>query len=657
MPSLRTAPPASGTRTLRWRRAGRASGRVPRLLAEALLPASLLIVTLLAAPGMALAQSGLEMAGSFGEVNIEPKVSAYLSHMALGAGSSGTLLVLLDVPPDFHIQVNEFLEATVPEEAPVTLGTLSVKPNARWHDEGVLKGKSSMTVPVTVKSDAPAGVASITFVVGYQGCSEAPTYACFPPNWVEVTLNLDILPSGSKPVAAHEDVFAQYGLGPAAGGDTGGDTAALSLEQRLKNALQRGSFIAFLLVFVGGILASFTPCVYPMIPITISYVGGRAANRTHGFILSLFFVLGIAITYAALGLLAAGTGAVFGAMMQSTAAVIIVAAIFAAMGASMLGAFDIVLPSSLTTGMQVASAGKTGGGGGRGVLGAILMGATTGLVASPCVGPVLVVLLAFVAETGNLFYGFWLLFTFACGLGLLFLLLGTFAGAINALPGAGSWMDTVKHVFGVILLAMAIYYLRNVLPPPVTRFLTGVFLVMVGVFTGAFNPLPEEPARRLLFRKALGILIFLAGTVVFLTWLFNLVGFPLAGVAGTQAALPGAATHAEPAWRVNDEAALEEAQAQGRPAIMDFWATWCAACIELDEKTWIDPRVLEEAKRFVTVKMDLTKNDAFASEVRARRQVVGMPTVIFYDSQGNEATRFSGFKGPDEMLRIMQGVR
>jgi len=650
MPSLRTSPPAQPARPWRPQRAGKISARVSWLLV-----ALLLATHLLAAPGAALAQPGFEPLGGLGEVNTEAKVSAYLSHMALAAGSRGTLLVLLEVPPDFHIQVNEFLEVTVPEEAPVTLGQLNVQPNARWHDEGVLKGKSSLTVPVTVKSDAPGGVASITFVVGYQGCSEAPTYACFPPNWVEVTLNLDVLPSGSQPVAAHEDVFAQYGLGPAAGAAGEDDAGSLSLEQRLKNALQRGSFLAFLLVFVGGILASFTPCVYPMIPITISYVGGRASSRTHGFILSLFFVLGIAITYAALGLLAAGTGAVFGAMMQSTAAVIIVAAIFAAMGASMLGAFDIVLPSSLTTGMQSASASKTGGG--RGVIGAILMGATTGLVASPCVGPVLVVLLAFVAETGSLFYGFWLLFTFACGLGLLFLLLGTFAGAINALPGAGSWMDTVKHVFGVILLAMAIYYLRNVLPPPVTRFLTGVFLVMVGVFAGAFNPLPEEPARRLLFRKALGILIFLAGTVVFLAWLFNLVGFPLAGVAGIQAALPDAAAHAEPAWRINDEAALAEAQAQGQPVIMDFWATWCAACIELDEKTWIDSRVLEESKRFVAVKMDLTKNDAFASEVRARRQVVGMPTVIFYDSQGNEATRFSGFKSPDEVLRIMQGVR
>jgi thiol:disulfide interchange protein DsbD len=647
MPSLLLSPPSHPARQPRPHRTRRIFSHLPRLL----------VALLIATPWPALAQPGFEEAGGLGEANVEAKVSAYLSHMSLPVGSEGTLLVLLDVPPDFHIQINEFLEVTVDEEAPVTLGALTVKPNARWHEDGVLKGKTSMTLPVMVRPDASTGVTSITFVVGYQGCIEAPTYACFPPNWVEVTLNLDILPAGSKAVAAHEDIFALYGLG-LAGGAPGekGPAEHLSLEQRLNNALQRGSFLAFLLVFVGGILASFTPCVYPMIPITISYVGGRAASRTHGFILSLFFVLGIAITYAALGLLAAGTGAVFGAMMQSAAAIIIVAAIFAAMGASMLGAFDLVLPSSFTTGMQTASAGTTGGGKGRAVMGAILMGATTGLVASPCVGPVLVVLLAFVAKTGNLFYGFWLLFTFACGLGLLFLILGTFAGAINALPGAGSWMDTVKHVFGVILLAMAIYYLRNVLPPPLTRFLAGVFLVMVGVFTGAFHPLPAEPVRRLLFRKALGILIFLAGTVVFLAWMFHLVGFPLVG-AGTQAALPGTVAQMEPAWRVNDEPALEEARAQGRPAIMDFWATWCAACNELDEKTWIDPRIYEESKSFVTVKMDLTKNDEFAGGVRARRQVVGMPTVIFYDGQGNEAARFSGFKGPDEVLEIMRGVR
>ncbi len=645
MPSLRhSLPPRRVRISPRLHRGGRVG-----------LLAWLLTALAVAAPSGALAQAGFEEAGGLGEVNVDAKVSAYLSHLALPAGAKGTLLVVLDVPPDFHIQVNEFLEVTVPEEAPVTLGQLNVKPNARWHEDGVLKGKASMSVPVTVEADAAAGVSAITFVVGYQGCTEAPTYACFPPNWVEVTLNLDVLPAGSDAVAAHEDVFAQYGLGPAVGGalEAGG---SLTLEQRLKEALKRGSFLAFLLVFIGGILASFTPCVYPMIPITISYVGGRASTRAHGFILSLFFVLGIAITYAILGLVAAGTGAVFGTLMQSTAAIIIVAAIFAAMGASMLGAFDIVMPTSLTSGMQTKSAEATSRGKGSGFIGALLMGATTGIVASPCVGPVLVVLLAFVAETGSLFYGFWLLFTFACGLGMLFLVLGTFAGAINALPGAGSWMDTVKHVFGVILLAMAIYYLRNILPPNVTRFLAGAFLVMVGVFTGAFNPLPEEPTRRLLFRKALGLLIFLAGAVVFLSWLFTLVGFPALTAAGPQAALPGATAHAEPAWRLNDEAALDEAKAQGQPAIMDFWATWCAACIELDEKTWIDPRVLAESQRFVTVKMDLTKNDEFANAVRARRAVVGMPTVIFFDSQGNEAARFSGFKGPDEVLRIMQGV-
>ncbi len=625
-----------------------------------LLPGLVILAGLLAFGGTWLTSGQIARAigDEFADMDTEARVSAYLSHRALAAGESGTLLVLLKVPDAFHIQINDFLEVTVPDDAPVTLGTLAVTPNAQWHGEGVLKGDASMTIPFTVKPDAPAEPTPIPFTVGYQGCTESPTYACFPPTWVDVTLELSPLAAGGSPVTAHEQVFAQYGLGPAAGAaeaEAGADEGSGSLEDRLRRALQQGSFIAFLLVFIGGILSSFTPCVYPMIPITISYVGGKARSRVHGFILSLFFVLGIAVTYAILGLVAAGTGAVFGAMMQSTAAIIVVAAIFAAMGASMLGAFDLVLPSSLTTSMQTTSASKTGSGGG--ILGAILMGATTGLVASPCVGPILVVLLTFVAETGSLFFGFWLLFTFACGLGMLFLVLGTFAGALTALPQAGGWMDTVKHVFGVILIAMAIYYLRNLLPPETTRFILGVFLVMVGVFTGAFNPLPEAPSRGLLFRKALGVLIFLGGAVVFLAWLFALVGFPMAAGPGLAAGAPGMAAHAEPDWLISDEAALAQAAQQGKPAILDFWATWCAACLELDEKTWIDPRVYEESKRFVAVKMDLTKNDDFANEVRARHKVVGMPTVIFFDSQGNEARRFEGFKGPDEVLAIMQSIR
>ncbi|MBM3318455.1 MAG: thioredoxin family protein, partial [Candidatus Eisenbacteria bacterium] len=403
------------------------------------------------------------------------------------------------------------------------------------------------------------------------------------------------------------------------------------------------------------ILTSFTPCVYPMIPITISFIGGRARNRAHGFVLSLFFVLGIAVMYSALGLVAASTGAIFGAALQSPAVLIAVAAIFAAMGASMLGAFDIALPAGLQGRM-------TGGAQRGGVIGAILMGMVTGLVASPCVGPVLVVLLTFVAKTGNLFFGFWLLFAFACGLGLLFLVLGTFAGAMQALPGAGGWMNTVKHAFGVILVALAIYYLRTLIGPQGMRFAFGVYLVFVGTYMGAVAPLPEGAGGRARFRQGLALLSLIAGAALFLIWLAGAAGAPAlpSGAAQPAAGEQGQAAraaHPGPDWRVNDEAALGEAVAAGRPAVVDFYADWCAACVELDEKTWIDPAVIAESQRFMAVKMDFTRRGEFSRAATARYEVKGLPTVVFFDSRGREVHRFFGFKGPAEVLRIMRGVQ
>jgi len=607
------------------------------------------------------------------------KVRAYLSHSAMPAGGTGTVLVTLDIPSEFHIQVNDFLDIFALEDAPVEMSPVQYTPNGIWgeEEEGVLKDRTSIRSSFKIKDGTPEGEAGFVLYVGYQGCSEGPVYACFPPEEIEVSFQLNVLPGGGEAIAANETVFAANpagggGSAPEELGEAGAteETAGAVVEEEeglrglIKRELAKGSLLAFILIFLGGIVSSFTPCVYPMIPITISYVGGRASTKAHGFFLSVFFVLGLALTYAVLGLLAGAAGLGFGELMQSPIAIGIVAAIFIAMGASMLGLFDIVVPSSVTTGMTTASAGS-GGSKGGGIIGAILMGATTGLVASPCVGPILIVLLTFVAETGNLFLGFWILFTFAAGLGMLFLVLGTFSGAIQSLPGAGSWMDTVKHGFGVILLGMAIFYLKGILDPGLTRLITGVYLVIVGVFTGAFHPLPAEPTWSSQFRKALGMLVFIAGVIVFVAWMLTVVNLPM--LAAAPGAAVGADAHggrAEPEWLVcnelnpADQELLAQAAAEGKPAMLDFWATWCAACIELDHKTWSDPAVYAEAARFMPIKMDGTNSSDYKSESDGRYGVLAgaRPTVIFFDSQGNEARRFTGFKGPEDVLEIMKSV-
>ncbi|MCK4413147.1 MAG: thioredoxin family protein [Candidatus Eisenbacteria sp.] len=601
-----------------------------------------------------------------------PEARAYLSHEALPTGGSGTLLVTLEVAPAFHIQINDFLELLLPPEAPISIGPWMATRLETWDHEQVLKGQTALKALFSVRDTAATGPLQLTLSVGYQGCAEEPVFACFPPEEIQLPLTIEILPGGEEGRPANQAILAAHGgpIGEAATAGTppgtgGGEGASATVEgdsggdlaSRLEGALARGSILAFLLVFVGGILTSFTPCVYPMIPITISYVGGRAKSRAHGFTLSLFFVLGIALMYSTLGLLAASTGSIFGVAMQSPIVLLIVVAVFVAMGASMLGAFELALPS----GMQ----GKMTAGAQRGgIIGAILMGMVTGLVASPCVGPVLVVLLTFVAKTGSLLFGFWLLFTFACGLGMLFLVLGTFAGAISAMPGAGGWMNTVKHVFGIALIAMAIFYLGKVIGPLATGLVWGHFLVLAGVLTGAFKRIPHPGGVARALGKLIGLLLFVAGTLILLLYGATLLGLPAEKlgpipIIGNPALQESGrhAGHPEIPWRINDEAALQEAREQGRPAIQDFYADWCAACVELDEKTWVDAAVISEMKRFELVKMDFTRGGESYQAAAQRYGIRGLPTVIFYDASGQEATRFFGFKGPEEVLEIMRAVK
>ncbi len=224
------------------------------------------------------------------------------------------------------------------------------------------------------------------------------------------------------------------------------------LGEALKTNLESGSLLAIVIVFAAGVLTSLTPCVYPMIPVTVTYIGGSSVgSKTRGFTLSLFFVLGLSIIYSSLGAFSALTGKIFGDITQNPWIYIIVANIIILFGLSMLGVFTIRLPSFLT------GIGKAGRGGG--FLGAILMGMAAGFIAAPCTAPVLGVLLVLVGQKQNIAYGAFLLLVFSLGLGLLFLLLGTFSGMLASMPKAGSWMDRIKIGFGVAMVAIGEYFL------------------------------------------------------------------------------------------------------------------------------------------------------------------------------------------------------
>lgn len=464
---------------------------------------------------------------------------------------------------------------------------------------------------------------------------------------------------------------------------------------RIQNFLDRRGLPFFLaLVFGFGLLMSLSPCIYPMIPITLAVIGARSQEKgaLHGLGLSFTYVLGMALVYAVLGALSASVFSGITAFMQSPAVVAPIAVLLVVLAFSMFGAFELQAPAFLRD--RLAGPGGTRGG----LFGVFAMGLVAGLVASPCVGPFLAALLVWVATTGNWVLGFFSLFTFGLGMGMLLIGVGTFPALLGTLPRSGGWMDTVKRGMGLLLLVMAFWFVRPgaVLPAAVFYPLAGAACFLTAVFMGAFDR-PQEtwgwwPRARL----GLGLVVFVIGLWLlagsFLTHGFLLPsplpavaefsGPPSRGATPTAARGPGpapAATQGSPAvttagipgkvsWeviatgpgaRARLDALRAEAQAAGQPVIIDFWASWCVYCKKLDKVVWVDPAVVAESLRWKTVKVDATAtDDAEMEAIKAEFKVSGLPRVVFIDSRGEILhARAAGFVPAPEMLAVMQGVR
>ncbi len=571
-----------------------------------------------------------------------PKLTISVEPLAdpLVAGETVEFAVTYHVPAGTHL-TDYFRTVLISSEPPLDFGEAVWPTGIREGDESIWRGDVEVRSRVTLPN--AAGSLKLSIEAEYQICQEGEVEMCFPPTAALAEPEFAIQPAGTNfdqeaaataekatATATAEEVKSPEGKG---------------LAGKLEAALNRGSWLAFLLVFLGGVLTSFTPCVYPMIPITISFIGGSAkGNPLKGFILAVWFVLGIALMYSTLGVLAAATGGAFGQATQTPIFAGIVATIIGIMGLSMAGLFDIQVPSGLTSRM---------GGAKTGFLGPILMGMAMGLIAAPCVGPVLIVLLTWVAQTGSLFMGFWLLFTFAAGLGMLFLALGTFSGLLTALPGAGGWMDQVKHFFALVLFALALFFLKPYLPGWMLTLALGLALVFSLSAWGALKPLREEAGAREGMGKGLGRLLWILGVV--LAILGGIQGFApgLLPAGGPAASITETALH-EPEWIWNEEAGFAQAAAEGKPVMMDFWAEWCVACNELDHFTYSQSEVLALAEEFVPIKMDLTKNSDANKSILGKYEVFGMPTVIFFDSSGKELERFSVFISAEDMLPYMR---
>ncbi|HVK61595.1 MAG TPA: cytochrome c biogenesis protein CcdA, partial [Bdellovibrionales bacterium] len=368
-------------------------------------------------------------------------------------------------------------------------------------------------------------------------------------------------------------------------------------------------------------------------------------SRTKSLTLSITYVLGIAVTYAIAGVIAAKTGALFGALLSNVYVVSGIATIFIVMALSMFGFYEIQAPAFVRNRLGTA---QTGGG----IVGAFATGLIAGIVASPCVGPVLVGVLAHVAQTQDAVLGFALLFTFAVGMGTLFIAIGLSSSVLNKLPKSGAWMEAPKFLFGVILVGMAFYYIKPIYPEWLFRVLIGVALILFGSAEGPFRHgqglLLKEKLRKglALALVVMGAAFVFAGTVQRL----YPQGFINAEQTSTTTKLP---------WQPFSDDALKTAIDQKKPVIIDFYADWCAACVELEKDTFPDPRIQAQAGDFVWLKVDATEESAELDRVRKIYEVVGLPTMIFYDKNGQirKDLTLTGFEKADLFLKRMEAIR
>jgi thiol:disulfide interchange protein DsbD len=593
-----------------------------------------------------------------GQADAAPRITAQ--------AGAGVIDFAIQVADGFHITdlKNNFFAVELEKNEFAAIDRVDFPPGRPYGEETVFSG----IVPVRVRLktiSAPRGPVTLTFTVSYQICQEYPQELCYPPDQTSVPITLearffkakpqtavsaertaDNKGGSSAPTAAAGPVLnlpaAEAAAAQAATATPAGADAPLSsrLENLIRGQLEKASPLLFVLVFAAGFLASLTPCVYPVIPIIMGYVGARSQGRKlKGFTLSLFFVLGLSLVYSLLGVIAAQTGSLIGISFQNPVVVIAIAAIFIVMGLSLAGLFSIPVPAWVSS---KASAGHK-----NDILGSLLVGGVSAIIAAPCVGPVLIALLSWISQSGNVFLGFWLTLTFSLGMSVIFLLAGTFSGVISALPKGGGWMSAVKYFFAALLVAGGIFFLGNILSPWLTLAVWGIFLITLAVGLGLFRPQPEHGMAQTLART-LVVLVFLVGALLFYQGLTSRF-FPGAAPA------PAAAAKSLP-WLDDLDQARKLAKAENKRLLVDAWAEWCAACHELDEKTFSRSDVRETLSDYVLVKLDFTRSDAAQENLRKELGIIGMPTVIFYDPAGKEAGRFSGFIDGDTFLKLLAGL-
>jgi thiol:disulfide interchange protein DsbD len=562
------------------------------------------------------------------------KIKAYQSFDKVTPGTEFKIGVKINIDPQWHINSNKpyedfLIPSVLSIDTSMGFRLFKIKyPNSEdrklaFSDKPLSVFEKEFYIGALVMSPAKLkpGTYKLAVTFDYQSCNDK---TCLPPNSVSDTLTIEVAGNRTAVKEINQDVFKNIDLAYS------GAPATLKLDSNdnsISSRLERsGLLLSLIFVFIGGLALNLTPCVYPLIPITIGYFGGQSEGKTSRLVMmGVLFVVGLAITYSVIGVVTALSGSIFGSLLQNTYVILFIALIFLVLSLSMFGVYEFKLPDSLV---------NKAGGAKSGLFGAFFMGLTMGIVAAPCIGPFVLGLVTYVAAKGDPLFGFILFFDLAVGLGFPYLLLAIFSGKIKKLPRAGEWMEAVKHIFGFILIGMAIYFINPILPKNIQGYPLPIFMILAALYLVLFDKLANRIKGFRIFKIVFSVLLIVIAVYALIPSNKKSIG-----------------------WQHYKPEIINTSLSGSKGIIIDFYADWCIPCKELDANTFSDERIIAFANNFVPVKADMTKS--LSPEVEALRNkynIVGVPTVLIINSKGKEVQRLTGFVNADEFIKLLKSV-
>ncbi|MFT5396593.1 MAG: thiol:disulfide interchange protein DsbD [Gammaproteobacteria bacterium] len=550
---------------------------------------------------------------------LDPEIAFLVSAEVL---PDGQLHLNWDIKPGYYLYKNKFSAATDNPEISfnkLQFPTGKVKKDPAFGQVEVYYGQNSASGPITFSD---TNIKEFNLNVAYQGCKEDSV--CYPPikKSLAVSLPAPFDLQASENNSTNEPLLSEQD----------------SITQKLKD---KNLFFNIISFFGFGLLLSLTPCVFPMIPILSGIIVGEGSRitRTRGITLSLSYVIAMALTYAVLGIIAGLFSLNLQAASQNVWVLSLFSAVFVFLALSMFGFYELQLPSSWQNKLSPKS-----GEDNRGTLkGAAVMGVLSAIIVGPCVAPPLAGALFYISQTGDALLGGFALFAMGIGFGVPLLIIGATSGEL--LPRAGAWMESIKRLFGIVMLGVAIWFLERVLPESIVLILWAALFISTAVFIGALDRIEKTTTQWQRLWKGLGLVMLVYGVILIV------------------AAANGGGTVLRPFTQQSNQATaetlpfsyivsleeldkeLQQARSDGKPVMLDFYADWCVVCKEMETYTFSDPSVREGLKQFTLLKVDVTKNNELDKAFLKQFDLFGPPAILFFNSKSMEiqSHRLVGF--------------